>query len=377
MVPIDQPLDVIEFHREEYRELQHLVKNKTPFIVILGERGIAKTAIMKKLLENHLGIYIDLIKYSNKKNLKRSYFTEQILNQLATRKSLHHNKIRCIVDKNAYASLPDSDFGSFRIAELFQNLDELAMDQNKEFVLAIDDVKILSKFQHLNFEDLFAYIIDNCKNTSIVLSSDNEKTIRDVFHLDDLDAPLFGRVYETIQLNQIPVDKLFNTLRNSINNFDQNVAPNLLKLIETTSHTFDNVLLLVNELRHLPKIDTHSIKSLFEKQSKIQHDEFEQFLLNRVARNKYEKIISFLSKQEYSWTQIKDFLELDLGEKLYDKNFSELLTHLEKNDFIKHDSGLYSVKNAFLQYYYVHNEPKSDISIGIMSLNLSYFYRYH
>ena len=360
-------MDVTEFHQAEYRELQNLVKNREPFIVLLGERGIGKTALMKKLLENNLGIYIELIRYSNKRNLRRSYFLDQIHEQLQNSEYVSMEKLVTFENELYDLNFNRKNLGKIELVELFRSFDEWAMRKNQEFILAIDDVAMLSKFQHLNFEDLFAYIIDNCKHTSIVLSSDNEKTIRDVFHLDDLEAPLFGRVYQTIQLNEIPIDKMMNTLRTLIKHFDQNIAPNLLRLIETTSHTFDNLSLLANTFQNLPKIDTHAIKLLFEKQSKIQHDEFEQFLSNRVARDKYEKIISFLSKQESSWTQIKDFLELDIGEKLYDKNFNELLTHLEKNNFIKHDSGLYKVKNAFLQYYFTHNEPKSDASIGTTS----------
>ena len=345
------------YQKEAFSQLAKSVKNKTPLIIISGMAGTGKTSLAKRLLDTHPGFYIGLQKYGDKKNLRRSYFLEQVKGgfpNLWVDRELesHIAKIRADYVEFFHKSNPED----VDLSSLFQALDNWAHYEEKQFLLIIDDASSLSRFQHLNFENLFAFIADNCPNITIILISEDEKYIRDACSLDDPRAPLFGRDCYSIHMDIIGEALMNRAIARSLESGGEALTPEEKKNVSTAvsqlPKSLESVSLFLNEFQDARPIGKAAIRSFFQKQSQKAHERFLDFLSNRIAKDKYEKIIRHLSGQARSWSQIKDKLELDLGERLYDKNFNELLVHLEKNGYLKKTGDRYALAKPLLGRYY-------------------------
>lgn len=86
--------------------------------------------------------------------------------------------------------------------------------------------------------------------------------------------------------------------------------------------------------------------------SKLARAEFERFLSTRTASGRYESIMKGLWPEGSNWRALRNFVHADLGKKIHDKNFCDLLAVLLDAGFVVNEDGVYSITDPLLHRAY-------------------------
>ena len=364
---------------KELREITNSIKKKEPLIIITGPTGVGKTTLLRSVLEKYSthSIEIQLLQYSSNKNLRRSYVVEEIerslqillkKSEISLKKYLSSLK-GVMFDKDELVL--DEQLNQLDLAELFLTLDRWSKNEKTQLILAVDDAEILSRFQHLDFEKIFAFIYDNCKNITIILVGQEKQILRKTFKFDDIKAPLYGRAFHHIHLARLTKKEservFYRVLSQHNKKFSDRELEVASKGIAMLPGIISTIIIMALELLEAKKINNESLTKALETTATVVGAQFADFLLNRSARKKYEQIMIALANKPLTWKKLKDSLELKFGEKLYDKNFNDLIGSLEENDFIEKQNVFYNISNPLLAYYYSGKYPESRLISGTTS----------
>lgn len=357
---------------KEIKQIAKAIKEKKPLIIITGPRGSGKTSLLYVVLRRHrdFPIYLDLQKYFSV-FIKR----EQILNSLEKEIQKQINSLK---DPNLLIKRLSKVKGiSFNgkminfeknsrypdLIELFSELDKYSADKKIQIIFAVDEAHRLKNCQHLDFSGIFAYLYDNCKNLTIILVDQKMALLDQFLEIANPKSPLFGRVFLNIDLGKLSKKEEKIILNQYFRNFKRKISESESKIISKALSELPPLysylhLFALNSLR-MGKI-TDQVLNITLKESENQaKNQFDQFLQNRLGAKKYLTIIEALSQGSSSWKKIKDYVELQLSEKLYDKNFNSLLENLMSGGFVIKEGDKYKIFDPSLERALLKKEKDS------------------
>lgn len=336
MVPIiDRIFDRFLAKKDEYLQMQDAIKNRSAIIFLVGPRGTGKTSIIKKIVRGHPGTVISLGRYADRRNFRREYFLDELKEGLSSPRF-----------SDTHSALNERLHGA-GLAPLFDAVDSWGRKRGRQFVLAIDDAQYLRKFQHLDFRNHLAYIADNCKNISMILAGRSEGQIRNVCGFDDPKAPIFGRAYDVVQLQEMDSREKERLWTRCMKDVKPKKVGRLFGQYMELPGSFDMLIPFIEQASD-PKAGRDIVSAARQRLADDGRAELERFLRNRNAREKYMQIMHFLSGGASNWKRIKDHLEIGMGQRLYDRQFDELLKSLREREIIKKEDGLYRISNPML-----------------------------
>ena len=363
-------MDDVFAREEELREISSTIRKKEPLIIITGMTGMGKTTLLHSVVEKYskYSIMIQLIHYYGNKNLSRSYVVREIENSLKELLKKSRNSLKKYLSSlngvtfDRDELILDKQLNQLDLAELFLTLDKWVKSEGAQLILAVDDAEMLSRFQHLDFEKIFAFIYDNCKNITIILAGQEGQILRKALKFDDIKAPLYGRASHHIHLGRLTEHESKNLFKKILTRHDRKLSEKELMVIskglEMLPRIVSDIALVAFELLDAKKINNESLDRALEASANKAGGQFAEFMVNRSAREKYEQIIVALSKKPLPWKKLKDSLELKFGKKLYDRNFNDLIRNLEENGFIEKQNVFYNISNPLLAYYFSGKHPE-------------------
>ncbi|MEM1526299.1 MAG: ATP-binding protein [Ignisphaera sp.] len=228
-------------------------------------------------------------------------------------------------------------------------MDRWAEDRGEKLVFIIDEVQELVKMKGYSILPSIAYAYDNLRNISFVLAGSRIGLLYRFLKIYDVSSPLYGRYIERIELRPLSRELALEFLKKGFKYHGIEVDN---KFIELAVEKLNGIIgwLSFLGLKALSKksTDLSLIDEVVEEASKITVNEFCNFV-EAMGSKRYIEIIKVLGDEGASWSQIKRYLELKLGTKIYDSELSRLLKNLIDSSFIEKKNSLYIISDPVLR----------------------------
>ncbi len=353
---------------EEIKKLKTAIDEKDPLVIITGFRRVGKTSLLKAVLNEYskYTIYLDLRDLGSRQyitkndiaNLMESSIRE-FLDKHATRTARILTILQSVRGINVAGTGINLEWTSknqLDLRGLFNKLDQWAGSNKTKIVLSVDEAQEFKKSQHVDMNRIFASIYDNCQNIILILTGSEIGVLHDFLSLDDPKSPLFGRNTNEIEIKLLSEDKGIEFLKKGFKNNHLKIKEKESEIINQAVTDLGGIIGWLNEfgLRCVrnKKIAAKFIEKTKKEGSILAKSEFEKFLANRSARDRYESIVKGLAKKDSNWKSLKDYLAIDTESKIYDKNFNDLLDNLLKSGFVAKKEELYYIVDPLLRFAY-------------------------
>lgn len=353
---------------DEIRRLRSVIQNNDPLVVITGLRRTGKTSLLCSVLAEHQESVVRLDMRSLER--KRQATKAEIAGLLAAgvsvflrRNASRRDKIldtlrtvRGIRIAGTGIDLGRQEKKKLDMAGLFRHLDLWAEDNGTNIVVSIDEAQELGKARHLNINGMLASVYDNCKNTMLVLTGSEIGLLHKFLALDDPRSPLFGRHVQFIDLKPLSARQSSEFLRAGFEELGTSLDKSAEDAIQSAALELGGVMGWLNrfglECVKTGTVGAAELRSVRAAGSKLAKDEFERFLSTRTASGRYESIMKGLWPEGSNWRALRNFVHADLGKKIHDKNFCDLLAVLLDAGFVVKEDGVYSITDPLLHRAY-------------------------
>lgn len=195
---------------------------------------------------------------------------------------------------------------------------------------------------------LIAYAYDNLKHISFVFAGSKIGLLYRFLRVNDPESPLYGRYIERIELTPLNREQSLEFLEIGFQEYHMRPDKDLLKEV------IDKLDGIIGWLSYLglkavkEGLSKEVIDKVLEDASRIAIQEFCNFV--KVMNSKrYVEILKIL-KEGATWSEIKRYLELRLGTRMYDSELSRLLKNLIDNGFIEKKDNMYMIIDPILKY---------------------------
>jgi len=225
------------------------------------------------------------------------------------------------------------NWGKERVSfsSLLEALEE-GIGDNEKIVIILDEIQELSKLRGVNLLPAFAYAYDNLKNVKFVVSGSEMGLLYDYLKVEDADSPLFGRVFNTVELKPFSKEEATEFLRRGFS--ELGIEFNEFDYVYNKIGGIPGWLTYFGFVYSQRKALEESVNETLNYAKKLIAKEFENFLKGReIARNRYLVIMREISKCP-SWSVIKHALEVNEGIIISDSGVYNYLNQLIKHSWI-------------------------------------------
>ena len=348
---------------KESKSLIRYIDDNEPLILITGFRRVGKTSLLRAVLSGkpYPHIFVDLRDLAGKTYVTKkdivSLFQKGVESFLDSHKT-HREQLKSVLSTirgitilHTGIKLDLTSPKDFDLPDLFSKLDRWAQNNKTTIVIALDEAQELRKTRHLDMTSIFASVYDNCRNVNLILTGSEIGLLYDFLKLSDPKAPLFGRSHKKIEVKPLTHDQGVGFLKAGLKQKKIKINEHVL---DKAYYELGGIVGWLNDfglacIEH-GKVDEKFIKDTKKTGSDLARMEFEKFLTNRSASERYRAILKSLSNDPLSWTELKQTTERNLGDTLYNGNFSNLLDSLVKSGFIQNDGKFYSIIDPLLKH---------------------------
>jgi AAA+ ATPase superfamily predicted ATPase len=355
-------------YREELNLLIQAVKRGDRLIVIEGRRRTGKTSLLLTALTQieQPNIVVDARQFSTRVTIARRDFIEALeagLNRLFATKRGWVERLATAVKKvggvEVEMSVPPRlslSWGGIRkeavnLVSLFSTLGEAAVSHETSLVIALDEAQEFKRLAGFNLAALIAHTYDYVRGVQWVVTGSQVGVLHDFLGFDNARAPLFGRVLTRIPLKGLSKEDSKSFLKQG---FEQiGLRPDdqmLLRVVERLDGTVGWLTYVGVVSKRRQRLDEAVLEDALMMGSKLAASEFEDYLSIRPqARRRYVEIIKAVAETPRGWSEIKRAVENVEGRGISDYVFNQLLSNLEKANFIeKMPGGLYAMVDPLL-----------------------------
>lgn len=352
---------------EEIAKLAEHIQRKSPLILITGFRRVGKTSLLKAVLNKYSkdSILIDLRDLGSKTYISKKdviHLFESSIKSFFDLQRTKKDRFKVLLLAVRGITFPGGagiqfDFSSQNELDfrgLFEKLDYFAKENKTQIVIAVDEAQEFRKSKHIDMNSIFASIYDNCKNIIIILTGSEIGVLYDFLALHKPSSPLFGRRAVEIEVKSLSPEQGIEFL---VKGFKEQSIP-------VKSSDYDVITQAVEELGGIigwlnqfglnctehGKVNKKFILETKKTGSQLARSEFNKFLKSRQAFERYNIIMKGLSIKPMSWKDLSKYLDSETEEKIYDKNFADLLDNLEKSGFVHKIDDNYSIIDPLLEY---------------------------
>lgn len=237
------------------------------------------------------------------------------------------------------------------IVGLFDTLNEFAIDRGIKIVVAIDEAQQLRKIANFNMAKLLAHIYDYKEGIQLLLTGSQVGLLDDIIGVDDPSSPLYGRARSEVNLGRFSAAQSRKFLEEG---FKQVGIKLDREVIEYAVEKLDGIVGWLSNFGWRCYLEKRSTKEFVDQLLKeaggLALKEFENFLLRRPAAPRYRSIMKRIAVGPIRWTQIKNYLEDEMGTRIHDANLANLLDELVNAGFLECENNLYSITDPVLRY---------------------------
>lgn len=347
-------------------QLRRAISNKKPAIVISGLRRIGKTSLVRTFLnEIEHGIFIDMWSDITRTSISRNEviqtFSKAINSFLKGHEKIRSrivNKIKKLrgVNASVFGTGGGVDFTADstpekNLADLFDELNQWAVDNNKTIVIAIDEVQELSKATDINLGKLFASLYNNT-NLILILSGSLVGTLQKFIGKKNPQSPFYGKDLTEITIEPLTDEQSREFL---LKGFEQNNFPINTVLYEPIIDSAINrlggiigwLVIFGNKCIDNETMSEQFIDNIEEEGSPQAYQDYKAFLDTIGSPETYDELMYAMALMPYSIFNKRYGYQLD--KKPYIKNLIDA-------KFVKYEEGRFIITDPLLRFYLLNNQ---------------------
>ncbi|MEM1547136.1 MAG: ATP-binding protein [Candidatus Methanomethylicia archaeon] len=334
------------------------IRNCRPIILLLGSRRTGKTSLLFVGLNEYGDIYsvIDCRAFEEKVNITYREFIEIFTKSLSMliRKaegiSRYFSRIRGIKVAGFEIEFKNSPNNVYLI-DVFEKLNEWGEENNKCIVIAFDEAQELSKLRGVRFLPLLAYIYDNLRHISLILTGSQIGLLYRFLKRYDPSSPLYGRAMLEVRLDKFTYEQSLDFL---IKGFEEyNVKPDM-RILEYAVDVFNGIpgwLTLFGYRGLNEELKSRLVEEVLEEASKLAISEYRNFLsLRPIAAKRYTTILYAIAEGYNTWSSIKRYLEIKEDKRISDYLYTNLIKNLVDAGFIERMEDKYIILDPVLKH---------------------------
>jgi len=330
-------------YEKQYEMLCEAIEKKDKIVVIKGVRRIGKTSLMKvvfnKIKEPKYYLDARFVEGREKELFRVLYAIFFDLIKQTSNKWKVIEKIKDISISGIGVSISSFLPEMTKIIKIFN--EEIG---SKQAYIFIDEAQKLKQY---GFGNILAYIYDNTQNVTVVLSG-SEVGVMDELLGEKEDSPLYGRGKIVIEMQRLERDKSIGFMRKGFEQLGKRVSE------ETINNVVDRLDGIIGWLTlygyYYGRYGEKAMDYVISDAKKIVTKEIEEFLRNRKdSEKRYLLILKALSSKDSSWSQLKTYLELNLGVKISKSRLYNYINSLMSYGFIARKGEVYSLCDPLIR----------------------------
>ncbi len=231
------------------------------------------------------------------------------------------------------------------LPELFGEIDEWAGKEKKQFLMGFDEIQLVRGDKWI--PRLFAHVFDSYRSITLILTGSECGLMFDFLGFDDPNAPLFGRHYVQIQMENFSPQQAEDFLTEGFHQIDVATSP---KVVNYAVQNLDGIvgwLTLLGSRCH----DKHDSSEAIVDEVVFEAGRLargEAVKLTSVSK-RYGVVLNFLAGGDKAgWGQIKDRIETVERHMITNAAVSKVLNTLVKVAFVQKIDEKYSIADPLL-----------------------------
>jgi len=326
-----------EFILQKFKK--SLNNKNTRLIVVKGLRRTGKTSLLNVALKESK---LDFLKIDARSTPFFDYlqFITEFKNYLNS--ILNKNIIKKIKNKidSVHLSLGYKDVNTKvkfdinkdkTINKYLEEINKIYSKKNKQLIIAIDEVQLL---KNIKIDYLFSSIYDNYEYIKLVFTGSEIGLLSEFLGEKDYDAPLYGRLFETIETKRLREQESYTFLKEGLKQINiKHTEEELMSIV----NQFDGIIGWHTQYGSERMNNNNHYKSIEKTKTygkELNKREFNKFLNTRKNKVNYLNIMRSIKKGENTWAEIKHlFSKMDI--KINDSQLYLYLNTLVKYGFIE------------------------------------------
>lgn len=349
--PIDDPKD---FYNREL-ELERLKKSmfERAITLVVGIRRTGKTSLIRVATKDIVNIYIDARRFEERSYIIYRDFLEEFrkgLNLLIPKYRKILKYLKLISGINIIGVKIEFSWNKERpsFSSILDCLNEWAGEENIRLVIIFDEAQEFIKMKGFNLTPVISYAYDNLENISFIFAGSKIGMLYNFLRIDDPSSPLYGRYMEKIVLNPLTREQSIDFLEKGFREVGVKIDKRILNMAVDKLDGIIGWLSYFGLTAMREGLTDKTIEKVLEKASKLALQELYNFIRLKGSK-RYIEIMRAV-KNEATWSEIKRYLELKTGEKIYSSALSRLLKNLINAGFIEQRDKKYFIPDPVLRY---------------------------
>ncbi len=346
------------FDREDELKKFREFALSSPLFIIKGLRRTGKTSLLLTALNSYKlkGIVFDCGRLPSEGLIDKRSFLLELCNSIDTfiKRNAGWRKIFIdILQKvkgiSFYGISVEFDDKKLDFIDIFEKLNDIANKKATRLLLIFDEAQELRRFVKYRMDKIFAYIYDNLKNLCVVLTGSEVGLLYQFLQVHNPEAPLYGRVIDEINLLPLSHSLAKKFLIKGYRQFGISPSEEFIEYAVSKLNGIVGWLAYLGwSTRNKKILKKEDVDKVLEEAGNLSLSEFKRFLkLHFQAEKRYKLIMHAISREFDTWGKIKNYLKLN-GEKITDKNLSNLLKNLQNAGFIEKKEKRYSITDPVL-----------------------------
>ena len=329
------------FDREgEIKALLNGMKNY-PITLLIGIRRVGKSSLLRVALNecDEIGLYIDARKlYSIGGSVSQAALVGEIRNILAGKGRVGFLS-GISVERISIAGLQLKPKET-TFVDLLDFLNSVGEKAGRKLIIAFDEAQYLRFYGSRGGKELLAaiaYAYDSLENLGFVFTGSEVGLLHDFLGLDDYSSPLYGRIYEEVEVKPFNRELSKEFLRRGFDEVGMSVPEGE---IETAVEELDGIpgWLVEFGFHYWKRGEFENALDMTMRKARALIREELLELERRSGR--YSLILRAIAMGLSSWSIIKEYVEAKAG-PITNARLSELLRNLEKMGWITKENGKY------------------------------------
>jgi AAA+ ATPase superfamily predicted ATPase len=219
------------------------------------------------------------------------------------------------------------------------------LNDNGKTVIAFDEAQYM-RFSTIGMRSIMAYVYDNLKNVTLVLTGSEVGLLYDFIGLNNPDAELYGRYYKAVNVD--PFDRKMSKeflVKGFVElgvNFDE-------KTVEEAAEELGGI---PGWLVYFGKLYEEKGKNALNEVKEIGSELVKRELESIFARSSYYLYIlkAIAVSEKASWKNIVDYVTVKTGSPALNATISRDINNLLKMGFIKKEIEGYAIADPIVRY---------------------------
>jgi len=351
--PVEKPEELFD-REKEFEDLRKAIA-RYAITIVVGFRRVGKTSLIKSATFDMPRVYVDVRKFEVLQYITYDMFLDELKKSLSSFLSFDKRIVeylRIVKGVKIFEVGVEFSYGRSRplFTSILESLDRWAGDRGIKLVFIIDEAQELIKLKGYSIILAIAYAYDNLRNISFVFAGSKIGLLYRFLKIYDPSSPLYGRYMERIELKPLTREKAIEFPRKGFEEHGIKVDEMFLEIaVQKLGGIIGWLSYLGLKTLSRGEADPRIVDEVVEEASRIVVNEFCNFV-NAMGSKRYIEIIKAISSEGATWSQIKRYLEIKLGTKIYDSELSRLLKNLIDSGFIEKKDDLYIIPDLILRH---------------------------